>query len=100
MSKLTLQELNGLSPRARKAHEDSKVISEILTENPNEIKEVEIYDMMGQKVFQSQYSPVPYLSGIPNTQISIDVSKWNSGIYFVSVTDEGGNKVMRKMVKM
>jgi len=42
MSKLTLQELNGLSPRARKAHEDSNVISEILTENPNEIEEVEI----------------------------------------------------------
>ena len=42
MSKLTLQELNGLSPRARKAHEDSNVISEILTENPNKIKEVEI----------------------------------------------------------
>ena len=43
MSKLTLQELNGLSPRARKAHEDSHgVISEILTENPNEIEAVEI----------------------------------------------------------
>ena len=42
MSKLTLQELNGQSPRARKAHEDSNVISEILTENPNEIEEVEI----------------------------------------------------------
>ena len=42
MSKLTLQELNGLSPRARKAHEDSNVICEILTENPNEIEEVEI----------------------------------------------------------
>ena len=41
MSKRTLQELNGLSPRARKAHEDSKVISEILTENPNEVKELE-----------------------------------------------------------
>ena len=41
MKKLTLQELNGLSPRARKAHEDSKVISEILTENPNEVKELE-----------------------------------------------------------
>ena len=41
MSKLTLQKLNGLSPRARKAHEDSKVISEILTENPNEVKELE-----------------------------------------------------------
>ena len=40
---MTLQELNGLSPRARKAHEDSHgVISEILTEHPNEIKEVEI----------------------------------------------------------
>jgi len=41
MSKLTLQELNGLSPRARKAHEDSNVISEILTENPNEVKKLE-----------------------------------------------------------
>ena len=41
MSKLTLQELNGLSPRARKAYEDKHgVISEILTINPN--KEVEI----------------------------------------------------------
>ena len=42
MSKLTLQELNGLSPRARKAYEDSNVISEILTENPNKVEEVEI----------------------------------------------------------
>ena len=42
MTKLTNEELNGLSPRARKAHEDSKVISEILTENPNEVKEFEI----------------------------------------------------------
>ena len=42
MSKLTLQELNELSPRARKAYEDSNVISEILTENPNEVKEFEI----------------------------------------------------------
>ena len=41
MSKITLQELNGLSPRARKAHEDSNVISEILTENPNEVKKLE-----------------------------------------------------------
>ena len=40
---MTLQELNGLSPRARKAHEDSHgVISEILTENPNATKEFEI----------------------------------------------------------
>lgn len=41
MDKLTQEELNALSPRARKAHEDNgdNVISEILTENPNVIKE-------------------------------------------------------------
>ena len=33
--KLTQQELNALSPRARKAYEGEEVISEILTENPN-----------------------------------------------------------------
>ena len=42
MTKLTQEQLNGLSPRARKAYEDSNVISEILTENPNEVKEFEI----------------------------------------------------------
>jgi len=36
MDKLTQKELNGLSPRARKQHEDSNtVLSEITTENPN-----------------------------------------------------------------
>ena len=36
MEKLTQEELNALSPRARKAHEDSNtVLSEITTENPN-----------------------------------------------------------------
>ena len=36
MDKLTQEELNGLSPRARKQYEDSnKVISAIPTENPN-----------------------------------------------------------------
>ena len=36
MDKLTQEELNGLSPRARKAYEDSnQVLSEITTENPN-----------------------------------------------------------------
>jgi len=34
--RLTQEELNGLSPRARKAYEDSNtVLSEITTENPN-----------------------------------------------------------------
>ena len=36
MDELTQEELNGLSPRARKAYEDSNtVLSEITTENPN-----------------------------------------------------------------
>ena len=43
MDKLTQEELNGLSPRARKQYEDKKsfsedsnsVLSEITTENPN-----------------------------------------------------------------
>ena len=39
MDKLTQEELNALSPRARKAYEGDNVISEILTENPNVIKE-------------------------------------------------------------
>ncbi len=33
--KLTQEELNALSPRARKEYEGDEVISEILTENPN-----------------------------------------------------------------
>ena len=36
MDKITQEELNGLSPRARKQYEDSNsVLSEITTENPN-----------------------------------------------------------------
>ena len=36
MEKLTQEELNGRSPRARKQYEDSNsVLSEITTENPN-----------------------------------------------------------------
>ena len=42
MDKLTQEELNALSPRARKAYKGDNVISEILTENPNEVKEFEI----------------------------------------------------------
>ena len=45
MKKLTQEELNGLSPRARKAYEDSdSVISEILTENPNKDVEIDLFN--------------------------------------------------------
>ena len=40
--KLTQEELNALSPRARKAYENSdSVISEILVENPNKDLEID-----------------------------------------------------------
>ena len=40
MNTLTQEELNGLSPRARKAYEESNsVLSEITIENPNAEKE-------------------------------------------------------------
>ena len=43
MEKLTQEELNGLSPRARKQYEDSNtVLSEITTENPNKDIVIEV----------------------------------------------------------
>ena len=45
MEKLTQEQLNGLSPRARKAYEDKHgVISEILTVNPNKEIEIDVDD--------------------------------------------------------
>ena len=36
--KLTQEEINSLSPRARKQYESEEIISEILTENPNKFE--------------------------------------------------------------
>jgi len=47
------------------------------------IQEIEIYDMLGEKIFSHQ--------PLAQREISIDISRWNSGIYFVSVKDK--NKV-------
>ena len=44
MKKLTQEELNALSPRARKQYENSEVISEILTVNPNTEIEIDVDD--------------------------------------------------------
>jgi len=46
---------------------------------------IEIYDMLGQIVFQSKISPD--VSGL-KSQITIDVSKWNAGIYVVQIKSE------------
>jgi Secretion system C-terminal sorting domain len=52
---------------------------------------IEIFDVLGKRVYTE-------LSG--NKPIFIDVSKWDTGIYLVSLTNEKGNKVTRKFVKM
>ena len=55
------------------------------------IKEIEIYDVLGQKVFSEQLST-------DNYQLTVDVSKWNSGMYFVKVRGEKIEAVV-KLVK-
>jgi N-acetylneuraminic acid mutarotase len=68
--------------------------SELTIENGElKIKEIEIYSSLGENVFKSQ------ISGL-KSQISIDVSQLLPGIYFITVTDEEGNKVTKKVVKM
>jgi hypothetical protein len=56
------------------------------------IKEIEIYSSLGEKII-SQISSL-------KSQISVDVSQLSPGIYFITVTDQVGNKVTRKVVKM
>src|SRR5258706_382706 len=56
------------------------------------IKEIEIYSSLGEKVFEHQTSDVQHLT--------ISVADFPPGIYFITVTDEAGNKVTKKVVKM
>lgn len=57
------------------------------------IERVEIYDVVGEKI-------IHYPLSIFNSQLTIDVSALPSGIYFITVTDDAGNRVVRKVVKM
>jgi murein DD-endopeptidase MepM/ murein hydrolase activator NlpD len=56
------------------------------------IEKIEIYSSFGEKVF-SQQSTI-------NKPQTIDVSQLLSGIYFITITDQSGNKVTKKVVKM
>ncbi|HLG36425.1 MAG TPA: T9SS type A sorting domain-containing protein [Bacteroidia bacterium] len=58
------------------------------------VERIEMCNMMGEKV-----KDLP-LNSLKGTSASIDVSKLIPGIYFVTVTDEAGNKAVRKVVKM
>ena len=45
------------------------------------IKEIEIYDVLGQKIYVEQLTT-------DNYQLTVDVSRWNAGIYFLKVRGE------------
>ena len=67
--------------------------SQLIIENAElKIKEIEIYNTVGEIVF-SQTSNL-------KSQISVDVSQFRPGIYFTIVTNQAGNKVTMKVVKM
>jgi hypothetical protein len=61
------------------------------------IKEIEIYNALGENIFKSQISPDD--SGL-KSQISIDVSQLLSGIYFVKIRSDKNNLITRKLVKI
>lgn len=70
-------------------------LSDLMIENGElKIQSVEIYDLMGKNV----YSEKP----IPGNQksLTIDISKFDSGIYFVAIKDAEGRSVVKKIVKM
>ncbi len=65
-------------------------ISELIIENGElKIMLVEIYDVMGKQCLKSD-----------GPQQAINVSSLTTGIYFVTVTDENGNRTSKKFVKM
>jgi Secretion system C-terminal sorting domain len=68
--------------------------SELTIENPElKIKEIEIYNAVGKEVFSQ-----PVTSNAK--QVTISITDFPPGIYFIAVTDQGGNKVTKKVVKM
>jgi Secretion system C-terminal sorting domain len=70
------------------------VTNELTIDNGKwKIKKVEFYNTVGEKVFSQPQTSNPK----PQT---VDVSQLNPGIYFVTVTDQAGNKVTKKVVKM
>ncbi|MBK5285639.1 MAG: T9SS type A sorting domain-containing protein, partial [Bacteroidia bacterium] len=66
------------------------VVNEITISNKQlTVKSIEIYNVFGQSVFQSQNSDY-------TTLININVSEFAEGIYFVKV----GNEIKQQVIKM
>ena len=58
------------------------------------VERIEMWSVVGERV------KVLPLNPLKGTSASIDVSLLPAGIYFVTVTDDAGNKVVKKVVKM
>ena len=52
----------------------------------NNIKSVELYDVQGRII---------QVDKVDSNEVSIDVSKYNSGVYFVKVTTEFGSQISK-----
>lgn len=61
--------------------------SNITIEGAN-VAKVEIYNLVGQKVFEQQGNKV----------VNIDASNWNKGLYLVNITNENGSVETKKLV--
>ncbi len=51
------------------------------------VAEVEVYNLVGQKVYEAE-----------GQVVSIDAANWNKGIYLVNIIDEDGAVVIKKLV--
>lgn len=52
------------------------------------VAKVEVYNLVGQKVFEQQ----------DNKVVNIDASRWNKGIYLINVLNENGSVETKKLV--
>ena len=52
------------------------------------VDKVEVYNLVGQKVYEQQGSKV----------VNIDATQWNKGIYLVNIIEKNGAAVTKKLV--
>jgi len=57
------------------------------------IKNVEIVDVLGQRIYNSAFN-------IQHSELTINVSSLSPGIYFVVITDEKNNRALKKLIKL
>jgi hypothetical protein len=88
------QELNiSLSP--------NPATTEIVVESAEfNVERIEMYNVVGERVLTHPQPPLSSTMANAQRGLRIDVSSLRAGIYFVAVTDDVGNKVVRKIVKM